>query len=191
MRFVGWAAFLFLSVTRTQPLLFTHDHHTPLVESSGLTGGVGNTELDNAPHHADARTRRLTTYEIISSGSSASYITSGTDCQTAANNLGSSYIYSSTGRYSSDYYPYSCYYKPNNAGANVFFNSLTSSTTCCNSERNCVCLLPSPTSAPIPTPTPTRTPVVDVVLILTGIDCSGFNESVYDQAADDRLVRVE
>ena len=39
---------------------------------------------------------------------------------------------------------------------------------------------PSPT--PLPTPAPTRTPVVQVSLGLSGIDCDDFDQTVYDEA---------
>ena len=41
---------------------------------------------------------------------------------------------------------------------------------------------PSPT--PLPTPAPTRTPVVQVSLGLSGIDCDDFDQTVYDEACD-------
>ena len=41
---------------------------------------------------------------------------------------------------------------------------------------------PSPT--PLPTPAPTRTPVVQVSLGVSGIDCDGFDQTVYDEACE-------
>ena len=42
----------------------------------------------------------------------------------------------------------------------------------------------TPMPSPVPTPAPTRTPVVQVSLGLSGIDCDDFDQTVYDEACD-------